>query len=151
MIVVLSVVVLAGSGIVAGVLFAVALSVVPAFLALPPDGYVRTHQLVGRHFGKVMPPLVVACAAADAVLAAQAPGTPYRVLFTAAAVLLAGVSVVSQFGNVPINRAVKRLSPAALPEQWHDPRPRWRAWHLLRTTLAVLAIVVNACAVVLIP
>lgn len=149
MTVVLSVVVLVGCGIVAGVLFAVALSVVPAFLALPPDGYVKTHQLIGRHFDKVMPPLVGLCVVADVILAVRADGPAHRAPFVAAAVLLAGVSLVSQFGNVPINRTVKAQSASALPEGWLDPRPRWRAWHLLRTTLSLLAIVVNACAVVL--
>ncbi|GAB2453313.1 DUF1772 domain-containing protein [Streptosporangium sandarakinum] len=149
MTVVLSVFVVVGGGLLAGVLFAVALSVVPAFLAMAPAEYVRVHQLVGRHFDKVMPPLVLACTAADLVLFAAAPASPYRPLFAAAAALQLGVSAVSQFGNVPINRAVKRLSPTAMPAGWRDPRPRWRAWHLTRTAMAVLAGLANVCAVVL--
>ncbi|UNO40757.1 DUF1772 domain-containing protein [Streptomyces sp. MST-110588] len=143
----ISIAVLVGCGVVAGVLFAVALSVVPAFLAMPPADYVRTHQLVGRHFDKVMPPLVLCSVAADIALAVQDAGT--RGLYLAGALLLAGVSVVSQFGNVPINRKVKALTPTRLPDDWQDPRPRWRGLHLLRTALAVLAALANACAVVL--
>jgi uncharacterized membrane protein len=145
---VLSVTVLVGSGIVAGVLFAVALSVVPAFLAMPPDRYVQTHKLVGRYFDRVMPPLVITCTVVDVVLAASSAASSARSLFGVAAALQVGVSLVSQFGNVPINRTVKRLSPADIPSGWVDPRPRWRAWHLARTSLAVLAIAANACAVV---
>lgn len=148
MTVVLSVLVLVGSGLLAGVLFAVALSVVPAFLAMPPAGYVEVHQLIGRHFDRVMPPLVLTCTAADLVLAFSA-GSQYRALFAVAAGLQAGVSAISQFGNVPINRSVKRLSPSNLPADWHDPRRRWRAWHLARTCLALLACLANVCAVVL--
>ncbi|MEU5210199.1 DUF1772 domain-containing protein [Streptomyces sp. NPDC020742] len=143
----LSIAVLVGCGVVAGVLFAVALSVVPAFLAMPPADYVRVHQLVGRHFDKVMPPLVLCSVAADIALAVPASGA--RGLYLTGALLLAGVSVVSQFGNVPINRRVKALTPTRLPADWQDLRPRWRTLHLLRTALALLAALANACAAVL--
>jgi len=144
---VLSIAVLVGSGIVAGVLLAVALSVVPAFASVPAPEYVRIHQLVGRNFDKVMPPLVGLCALSSAVLAVT--GAEHRALRIAAVVFLVGVSLVSQFGNVPINKKVRRLIPDALPGDWHDPRSSWRNWHLLRTYLAVLAAVASACSVVL--
>lgn len=143
---VLSIAVLVGTGIVAGVLFAVALSLVPAFASVPAPEYVRIHQLVGRNFDKVMPPLVGLCALSSAVLAVT--DAEHRALRISAVVFLAGVSLVSQFGNVPINKKVRRLSPDALPHDWHDPRPSWRTWHLLRTSLAILAVVVTACSVV---
>jgi uncharacterized membrane protein len=146
MILALRVLIVVFSGLAAGVLFAVALSVVPAFFALPPADYVRTHQAVGRHFDKVMPAVVLTSVAAEVVLFAFTR-TP---LLLAAATLHIGVSVVSQFGNVPINRRVKALAPASVGAGWHDPRPSWRAWHLLRTTFAVLAVFLDAGAVVLI-
>jgi uncharacterized membrane protein len=136
------------SGVTAGVLFCVALSVVPAFLALPPERYVETHKAIGRNFDRVMPPIVIGSALLDAVLAA-AGNTPGRWLFAAAAAMLLGVSVVSQLGNVPINRRVKRLAPGRLPADWRDPRRRWHDWHLLRTVFALVALVLNAVAIVL--
>ncbi|WP_449353343.1 hypothetical protein [Streptomyces shaanxiensis] len=39
--------------------------------------------------------------------------------------------------------------PRRLPDDWTDPRPLWRRWHLLRTSLAVMALAVNAAAVAL--
>lgn len=141
--------VLVFSGVTAGVLFCVALSVVPAFLALPPDRYVQTHRLIGRRFDHVMPPMVVASTLCDLVLALNATDATHRLLFGAGALLQLGVSVVSQFGNVPINRRVKSLSPDAIPAGWRDPRRRWRGWHLLRTSFALLALVANAAAIVL--
>lgn len=133
-----------GSGVVAGVLFAVALSVLPALLALPPDRYLAAHRLLGRNWDPTMPVLVLGSLLADLVLVALTPAGPVRELALAAALLLLGVSVVSHYGNVPINRRVKGLDPARIPEWWCDPRPQWRRWHLLRTTLALLALVVNA-------
>jgi uncharacterized membrane protein len=143
---VLGVLVLLGSGIVAGVLFAVALSVLPAMAAMPADRYVYTHQLLGRNWDPTMPVVVLTSTLADVLLAIFAEPAA---LFAVAAVLLLAVSVVSHFCNVPINRRVKSLDPAGIPADWADPRPLWRRWHLLRTVLAVAALVLNAVAVVL--
>jgi uncharacterized membrane protein len=141
--------VLVASGVVAGVLFSVALGVVPAFLALPPDRYIEVHKLVGRRYDRVMPPLVVTCTVLDLVLAVTADGGPRRALLILAAALGAGVAAVSQLGNVPINRRVKRLPAGGPPPDWPDPRARWRALHLVRTVLALLALAANAGALML--
>lgn len=146
---VMGTVALVGSGLTAGVLFCVALSVVPALRALPPDRYVQTHKLLGRNYDPTMPLIVLATAVVDVLLAVVTSPTGPRSLFVIAAALMLGVSVVSHLCNVPINRRVKALNPAAIPEDWMDPRPLWRRWHLLRTALAVLALVVNAVAVAL--
>ncbi|WP_030019033.1 DUF1772 domain-containing protein [Streptomyces monomycini] len=143
----LGVAALLGSGITAGVLFAVALSVLPALFAMDTGTYVYAHQLLGRNWDPTMPAIVLGSALADGVLAALADGTA-RLLFVLATTLLVGVSAVSHLCNVPINRRVKAVTdPAALPPDWQDPRPLWRRWHLLRTGLAVLALAVTAAAV----
>lgn len=144
----LAVAALVGSGVVAGVLFAVALSVLPALFAMPADRYVYTHQLVGRRWDPTMPIIVLTSMVLDIVLAVLTRAEP-AALFATAAVLLLGVSVVSHFCNVPINRVVKALDPDKVPPDWRDPRPLWRRWHLLRTALALLGVTVNAVAVVL--
>lgn len=145
----LTIVALAGSGLTAGVLLAVAISVVPAMAAVSPPLYVRFHQLLGRNWDPTMPAIVLTSALTSAVLAAVGDGTPARVLFGLGAVLLVAVSGVSHLLNVPLNRQVKGLDPdAPLPADWRDPRARWRRWHLLRTTLAISALLVNALAAV---
>lgn len=138
-----------GTGITAGVLFCVALSIVPAFLALPAGRYVETHRLIGRNYDTVMPATVLTTTAACAGLAAVSPGAVARLLFAGCAVLMFGVSVVSHLGNVPINRTVRALDPSAVPSEWDDPRARWRRWNLLRTALAVAALIASASAVVI--
>ncbi|MGB3440137.1 MAG: DUF1772 domain-containing protein [Actinophytocola sp.] len=136
------------SGVVAGVLFAVALSVLPALRAMPTDRYVYTHKLIGRHWDPTMPVIVLGSMAAEVVLAFTAPGD-VAPLFAVGAVLLLVVSIVSHYCNVPINRRVKSVDPDAVPANWTDPRPLWRRWHLLRTAVAVAAAVVNAAALAL--
>ncbi|MFD8145410.1 anthrone oxygenase family protein [Streptomyces sp. NPDC059708] len=146
---VLTVLALLGSGITAGVLFCVALSIVPTFLRLPPDRYVEVHRLIGRNYDPTMPLTVLSGAVTDIALAALGQRAAAQVLCGAAAALLLGVSCVSHLANVPLNRAVKALPEGPVPADWPDPRGRWRAWNLLRTGLAVAALAANAAAAVL--
>ncbi|WP_327560903.1 DUF1772 domain-containing protein [Actinophytocola sp.] len=140
----LEVAVLLGSGTVAGVLFAVALSTLPALIAMPPGRYIYAHKLLGRNWDPTMPAIVLGSTVLDTVLAFTATRAA---LFAVAAVLLAGVSVVSHFANVPINKVMRTLDPDDMPERFDDPRPLWRRWHHLRTALALLALIVNATAI----
>ncbi|MEU7318849.1 anthrone oxygenase family protein [Streptomyces sp. NPDC007083] len=145
---VLGVAVLLGSGVTAGVLFAVALSVLPALFAMETGTYVHAHKLLGRNWDPTMPVVVLTSTGLAVALALIADDGAARGLFAAAAVLLLGVSAVSHLCNVPINRRVKAVAdPRVLPADWEDPRPLWRRWHLLRTALAVAALLLNAVAV----
>jgi uncharacterized membrane protein len=145
MVALLSVVAATTSGLVAGVLFAVALSVLPGLWAMPADRYVYAHQLIGRHWDPTMPLLVLTSAAIEVTLSLLVP-PPAAVLYAVGAGLLLCVSVVSHFCNVPLNRGVKALDPEHIPGDWRDPRPVWRRWHTLRTCLAVAAALVAAAA-----
>ncbi|WP_267242493.1 DUF1772 domain-containing protein [Streptomyces sp. PR69] len=148
---VLGTAVLLGSGVTAGVLFAVALSVLPALFAMETGTYVYAHKLLGRNWDPTMPVVVLTSTLLAGALAVTADDGAARVLFGVAAVLLLGVSAVSHLCNVPINRRVKAVeNPEELPADWEDPRPLWRRWHLLRTLLALLALAVNAAAVTMI-
>ncbi|MCQ4084266.1 DUF1772 domain-containing protein [Streptomyces sp. RB6PN25] len=138
-----------GSGITAGVLFAVALSVLPALFAMPTGTYIYAHKLLGRHWDPVMPATVLGTTVVDAALCPTGPSSA-RGLYVAAAVLMLGVSAVSHLCNVPINRRVKAVQdPKVLPDGWTDPRPTWRRWHLLRTALAVAGLALNGLAATL--
>ncbi|MEV6399190.1 anthrone oxygenase family protein [Streptomyces sp. NPDC051907] len=148
---VLGIAVLLGSGVTAGVLFAVALSVLPALFAMETGVYVYAHKLLGRNWDPTMPVVVLTSTLLAAALAVIADDGAAQLLFAAAAVLLLGVSAVSHLCNVPINRRVKAVEdPNDLPADWQDPRPLWRRWHLLRTLLAVAALALNAAAVTVI-
>lgn len=136
---------LGGSAVTTGILLAVAISLVPVFLSLSPGRYVEVHKVAGHYFDRFMPPTVVLTTVTDVVLAVRAH-PPALTLFALAALLLAGVSLVSQFGNVPINRVVKALPAGEPPVSWKDPRDRWRAFHLWRTSLAAAALITTMAA-----
>lgn len=146
---VLNILALLGSGITAGVLFCVALSIVPTFSRLPAHDYVKVHRLIGRNYDPTMPIAVLSSTAIDAALAIVEQRPASQALFALAAVLLLGVSTVSHLANVPLNRAVKSMPDGPVPADWPDPRRRWRNWNLLRTGCALTALVLNAAAVVL--
>jgi uncharacterized membrane protein len=146
----LSVFVVVTSGVIAGVLFGFAVSVLPAFSAMPTGRYVYSAELIGRNWDPMMPIIVLSSLVADVVLVVVGPAGTTIPLFIAGSVLLLGVSVVSHYCNVPINHQVKKIDPDNIPADWHDPRPLWRRFHLLRTVLAVLAVVVNAIALAMV-
>lgn len=130
----LTVLVLLGSGLTTGVMFCVALSLVPAFRALSYDDYRAAHLLFGKYFDRVMPPVVIATILCMAGLAAMAGAGVLNIVALAAQL---SVSVVSQFGNVPINRRVKSGRCSADD----DPRAAWRRWHFVRLTAALSSLV----------
>ncbi|WP_067491185.1 DUF1772 domain-containing protein [Actinomadura hibisca] len=138
--------VLVSSGLAAGVLFTHAVGVWPALQAMAPGQYVAAHKLVGRAYDPMMPILVLSSTLADTVLAVTASGVA-QPLYGVSALLLAGVALVSQTQNVPINKRVKALDENAMPADWADPRRRWGRWNLARTALALAAFVGNVTAV----
>ena len=147
----LGVAVLLGTGLIGGVMFAVAISTAPALARMTPAAYLHAHKLLGRNWDPTMPIIVLGSVALEVALAVVAPDRAARTLFALSALLLVGVSVVSHLCNVPINRRMRSVDPATLPSaRWaDDPRPVWRRWHALRTVLAILALLLTATATTL--
>lgn len=145
----LEVVAIVGSGITAGVFVAIALSVLPALRALPADRYIDMHRRLGKGYHPTMPLMVNGGMVACLGLVFLTPA-PARYLFAAGFVLMLGTQGVSHLANVPINRRIQAIDPAAIPGDWDDPRPLWQNWHLLRTALALAALTVNAAAAALV-
>jgi uncharacterized membrane protein len=131
------------AGIVAGTFFAVAVSVVPALATMPAPQYVRTQVLLGKGYHPVMPAVVSSLILADVLLAVLARGAGPHLLYLATAVVAVGVPAVSQWCNLPINKAVAAADSDGFGEDWQDPRARWRAWHLVRSVLAFAVLGLN--------
>lgn len=121
----------------------------PMQLAVPYETYVGTIQFLWKRYDPFMPVLNALAFVLDLVLALTVAQPPARILFVAAAVLLVMVMAISVVKNVPINRYVMSLDPLHQPPDWAqtDPRVRWRNWNLIRTALAMLALLANLSAV----
>lgn len=141
---------LVGSGMAAGGLMIASLGGAPLLLSLPAERYVPVHQFLVTRFDPFMPICMITAMLADAALAALAGGAA-PVPAGIACILLLGAVVVSLVKNVPINKWVGSLEPGVVPPDWEriDPRVRWRNWNLVRTALAVTALLANAAAAAL--
>jgi uncharacterized membrane protein len=131
------------SALVAGVFFSVAVSVIPALVAMPAGRYIETQWALGKGYHPIMPIIVNLSTAIEIVLAVIADTAAQRALFISGTVLFLGVTGVSHLLNVPINRRVRNMDPGNLPADWDDPRPMWRRWHYLRFAIAMCLLLVN--------
>ena len=77
--------------------------------------------------------------AADAVVAADRPGTVWRLL--GALLFLVGVFLVTVLVNVPLNNALAALDLGSRQgkEFWERYRVRWTRWNHVRALAAVAA------------
>jgi uncharacterized membrane protein len=140
--------VLAG-GFAAGGLMISALGGAPMLLSLSVENYLAVHKSFIGRFDPFMPICICTGLVSDAILAITVPTLGARLLVAVGAGLYLSVLSVSLTKNVPINHWIVTLDPQRPPANWAevDPRVRWRNWNLVRTTLAVLALAVNAAAV----
>jgi uncharacterized membrane protein len=136
-------------GLSAGGLMISALGGAPALLALPVGRYISVHKVLIGRFDPFMPICLSIALLANVALAITGPTAGSHVLETAGALLYVSVLFVSITKNVPINHWIVTLDADRPPANWDevDPRVRWRNWNLVRTTLAVSALLVNVVAV----
>ncbi len=140
---------LLAGGFAAGGLMISALGGAPMLLSLSVENYLAVHKgFIGR-FDPFMPICICTALVADIVLAITAPIATAHALLAVGAALYLSVLSVSLTKNVPINHWIVTLDPADPPANWAeiDPRVKWRNWNVVRTTLAVLGLVVNVAAV----
>jgi uncharacterized membrane protein len=133
------------NGVAAGIMLSTVVGIVPMMLTQPYQGYVQTVQFLWPRYDPLMPILNASALVLTAFSAVAAGGVPARPVLAVAAALLAIVMTISITKNVPVNRFVGGLDPDHQPADWArlDPRPRWRRWNLIRTTLAVVAFALN--------
>jgi len=145
---ILTVVLLASTGIFAGGLVMVAAAIVPTFRALPPRAYVQLHQTLSHYVDRFMPATVLLSIVVGLALTWLETGAVRAVLLVGVFLAIA-VAIISQFGNVPLNRKVRSWNPEAPPPETRDVVERWRRLHLLRTCAGVLAMGLFVVAAVL--
>jgi hypothetical protein len=141
---------LLANGLGAGVMLSTAIGMVPMTLALPYDRYVEMIQFMWPRYDPFMPIANGLAFSLDVGLAVFAGSATARACFGIGSVLLSAVMIISVVKNVPINKYVTALDPACRPANWAtaDPRQRWRSWNLLRTALAVAALVATTAGAV---
>jgi anthrone oxygenase-like protein len=137
------------TGVAAGDMFCTALGLSPMLRTRSYRGYVEVVQFLNPRYDPAMPVINTVALLSGAGAAACTSSQWGRAGFLAAAVLVAAVIAISVVKAVPINRFVLALDPLREPEDWssRDPRTAWSRWHLLRTTLMISALALDAVAV----
>lgn len=144
---------LLANGLAAGVLVGTVLGVVPFYMTLAADGYVRAHAFAVGRYDPFQPACLLITFAADAAAAVTAPTTTVRVLCAAAGLAAVSVVAISLARTLPMNRWIKAQDPGSLPAGWDMEafRSRWARWNGARTAAAVLALVLNTAAATTLP
>jgi uncharacterized membrane protein len=146
---IMSVWVLAASGIQLGTLWIMKLSILPLLNGLPYDRYVSTCQRIDMH---VFHPIAVwngVIAAGIGVIAAfAAPGAGAATLFVVGSVGMAVVGLTSEGINRPIWRQVEKWSIDKVDdERWAQKRHTWHIAHQVRTYGAIVAVAAYIAAI----
>ncbi|WP_018681549.1 hypothetical protein [Actinokineospora enzanensis] len=133
--------VLASSGIQLGTLWIMKTSILPMLNSLPYDRYVTVCQLIDMH---VFHPIAVwngVIAAGLGVWAAfLVPSPAVAVLFVVGSVGMVVVGLTSEGFNRPIWRQIEKWSPQRVAADWGRKRSRWYIAHEVRTYGAIAAV-----------
>ncbi len=139
---ILSIWLLAASGVQLGTLWIMKTSILPLLNSLPYDRYVNTCQLIDMH---VFHPIAlwngVIAAGIATVLAFFAPSGAVSALFVVGAVAMLFVGLTSEVVNRPIWRQIEMWSSRRIASRWAEKRRTWSVAHDVRTFSAALAAV----------
>jgi uncharacterized membrane protein len=137
------------TGLLAGLLSAVDLAVVPALAALPADRYLQLHRLLDPRFDPLLPRFSRLTLGTGVLLAFLAPGAPAKAGFAVAGLCVVGVALVSELRNVRLNRRIDTWDAGRLPGQWSQVRHQWGRWHRIRTLISIAGFVAAVAAALL--
>jgi hypothetical protein len=146
---IMSVALLAWSGIQLGTLWIMKLSILPLLNTLPYGRWVNTCQLIDMH---IFHPIAVwggvITGAIGVVAAFATTSTAAVVLFLLGSAGMLGVGLTSEGVNRPIWRQIEKWSVSTIDdEKWAAKRHVWHVAHQVRTYFAIVAVVAYIGAV----
>jgi len=139
---------------VAGLLFAFAVVVMPGIKSLDDGSFIRAFQAIDRVIQNNQPLFIfvwvgsVVALIAAAVLGVWALGGAERLLIIVAALLyVLCVQLPTVAINVPLNNVIQKLEPDSMNEMARKRareafEPRWNRWNTIRTVCASLTAIV---------
>ena len=143
----LTVIAIAGSGLMAGLFFVFSFSVMNALAQMPANEGMKAMQLINRtilntvflsaFFGTALACLLVA------IISAWQRPPDFGWVIAGACMYLVGGFMVTAFFNVPLNNSLDKLSSddPASHEEWTHYLKLWTRWNHLRTAACILACV----------
>jgi uncharacterized membrane protein len=138
---VLTVCVLAASGIQLGTLWIMKLAILPMLNSLRYDSYVTVCQLIDMHvFHPIAVWTGVITAGLGIVAAILSTSASMTALFVLGSVGMIVVGIASEGYNRPIWRQIEKWSPERAADGWSRKRVTWHVAHQVRTYAAVVAV-----------
>jgi uncharacterized membrane protein len=142
--------VLAASGIQLGTLWIMKLSILPMLNSQPYGQYVTTAQLIDMHaFHPIAVWNGVICAGIGFAAAAESTNSAAAAMFVFGSLAMIAVGIVSEGFNRPIWRQIEHWSPERTADGWDRKRSHWHLAHEVRTYAAIAAIAAYVGAFVL--
>ncbi|WP_256978886.1 MULTISPECIES: DUF1772 domain-containing protein [unclassified Rhodococcus (in: high G+C Gram-positive bacteria)] len=148
MLAVLTTVAAVGCGLVAGVLLAFSISVLPGLATLPVPDAIAAMQRFNR---AIVDPVFLglffgtagSCTLAAILTVSTGRGSPVLVV-SGAVLYVLGCFAITMSLNVPLNDALAGVDPgsAAGTDAWQNFREKWTRWNNVRTIAATAACVV---------
>lgn len=144
------------TGLMAGLLFAWQVSVIPGIRKLNDAGYLAAMQQMNKAIQNPVFLLVFLGAPALLIISAwlqyrAEANNRFWLLLAAVIIYLAGVLAVTALGNIPLNNKLEAFNiNGATPEHLQNMRAsfetRWNPLHLVRTIAAVTSFILLAAA-----
>lgn len=107
--------------------------------------YVEQQQNLVRSLNTLMIALVVAATAITLISAfLQRENKPVFVALLLATAFFISCMVITRFGNVPIQSEMLKWSANTLPENWTELRDIWWSFHIARTVVELIALLLVA-------
>jgi uncharacterized membrane protein len=136
---------------VAGMLFAFAIVVMPGIKKLDDSSFIRAFQAIDRVIQNNQPVfLFVWVGSALAIVAAAVMGiselsqTDRLLVIAAAFVYVFGVQLPTVVVHIPLNNILQKLDPGAMSDaerqrERSNFEPRWNRWNAIRTACSIFA------------
>lgn len=138
---ILSIWLIAASGIQLGTLWIMKMSILPMLNVLPYGSYVKTCQLIDMH---IFHPIAVwngvIAGLLGIVAAVLAPTSTVTILYVVGSLGMAVVGITSEGVNRPIWRQIEKWEPERTAAEWDSKRRTWHLAHQTRTFGAVGAV-----------
>ncbi|WP_176956111.1 anthrone oxygenase family protein [Catalinimonas alkaloidigena] len=111
--------------------------------------YVEQQQNLVSSLNSLMIVLVIAATVITLLSAfLQLKNKPAFVALLLAAALFIACMVITRFGNVPVQTEILKWTVDTLPENWTDFRDKWWSFHIARTVVELVALVLITWTVV---
>lgn len=111
-------------------------------ISYSPSTYLEQQQHLVLSLNTLMVSMVIAATlltSASAFLQRKRKEIFLTLLF--AAIFLASCIVISRFGNYPIQKEMLVWKSASMPENWEVFRDKWWSFHIMRTIVELIALI----------